>query len=391
MPIPAEAQVLIDEIKAEQKKLKEVSEKHGGRLGEVEERIQKSLDGALAQLKAMETAMSRPQPAAEDLKIRAAGKTKAFLKMVSGGYSSLSDEEKRVLTPEEVKVLQVSQDTAGGYFCPPEFVREIIKGVVEFSPVRELATVTTTSKNSVQFPRRTGVMSASWASEAPASDRSENTNPTYGMETINTHEMVSEQYVSNELLQDSEFDLESELRTDAIECFANAEGAAFITGTGNGKPLGILDTNSGLSATTTASNDTLAAVDFVSCYYALKEKYRKRATWLLNDGIIAAVRKMTNAVTGEFLWVPGFGDEPSTLMGRPYRSSTDMAASVADAAKVAILADFKTGYRIVDRVQISLLRDPYTQGSRSTTKFIFTKRVGGKVVLPEAMRYILIQ
>jgi len=67
---------------------------------------------------------------------------------------------KENLSPDEVKVLTVSNDNTAGYLAPPEYVREIIKGIIEFSPVRSIARVRSTGQRSIQVPKRTGTFSA---------------------------------------------------------------------------------------------------------------------------------------------------------------------------------------------------------------------------------------
>lgn len=46
---------------------------------------------------------------------------------------------------------------------------------------------------------------------------------------------------------------------------------------------------------------------------------------------------------------------------------------------------FKSGYKIVDRSGISLIRDPYTD--KPFVKFYAVKRVGGEVINPAALKF----
>ena len=70
--------------------------------------------------------------------------------------------------PEELKVLMLSDDTAGGYLAPAEFVAEVIKGAAEISPLRLVAWVRQTSARSLEIPRRTGQFTALWTVEIEA-------------------------------------------------------------------------------------------------------------------------------------------------------------------------------------------------------------------------------
>jgi HK97 family phage major capsid protein len=102
-----------------------------------------------------------------------------------------------------------------------------------------------------------------------------------------------------------------------------------------------------------------------------------------------AIRKLKDA-QGQYLWVPGFsaglaGSSPALIDGMPYLQTPDMPDVAANALPVA-LGDFKRGYVISDRVVMSAQRDPYTQNRLGNCRFTFRKRVGGQVVLPEAIK-----
>ena len=66
----------------------------------------------------------------------------------------------------EKKALILADDTLGGYLAPEEYVREIIKGIQEFSPVRQVARVRQTSAKSIEIPKRSGVFNAAWVAES---------------------------------------------------------------------------------------------------------------------------------------------------------------------------------------------------------------------------------
>ena len=51
-----------------------------------------------------------------------------------------------------------------------------------------------------------------------------------------------------------------------------------------------------------------------------------------------------------------------------------------------VFGDMRRAYTIVDRISLAILRDPYTQASTGSIRYIARKRVGGQVVLAEAIR-----
>jgi len=163
-----------------------------------------------------------------------------------------------------------------------------------------------------------------------------------------------------------------------------------VSGNGVGQPEGIT-ANATVAAsykTTSSTSANFTALDCITAYYALKSEYAKSSTWGINRAIVGHIRKFTDGTTGQFLWMPGMLGNPDTLLGRPIVEMTDMASAVASSAVVAILGDFKRGYKIVDRIGMTIQRDPYTQNTAGNVRFLARKRVDGKVVLPEAFRLL---
>jgi HK97 family phage major capsid protein len=291
------------------------------------------------------------------------------------------------LEPAEVKLLTVSNDTTGGYLAPSEYVREIIKGETEASPIRTVARVRQTSNRSVQVPKRTGQFSAQWTGETES--RSETTGLTYGLEELPTHELYALVDISSQDLEDAEFNLEEELALEFADQFAVAEGAAFVNGSGSKRPEGFLtvaevgSTNSGSAATVAdASGQANGLIDL---YHALKTPYANNGTWLLNRTTLSSVRKLKDG-QNNYVWQPGLANGvPNSILGAPYVETPDMPNEAANAFPIAF-GDWRRAYLVVDRISLSVLRDPFTLATTGTVRFIARRRVGGQVVLAEAVR-----
>lgn len=65
-----------------------------------------------------------------------------------------------------------------------------------------------------------------------------------------------------------------------------------------------------------------------------------------------------------------------TLLGKEVRYADDLPDVAANSLSI-LYGDFKEGYLIIDRLGISVLRDPFT--SKGFIKFYTRKRVGGAV------------
>ena len=363
-------------------------------LSKYESLNQKLVQAELAAKNASETAADlaaklnrmgsgKAAPEADEVKARANDWMRAVVRSIARGDGALSESERKSLdgVAAEMKSLSLSPDTLGGYLAPTEYVREIIKGVVEVTPFRSAARIRQTTQKAIQLPRRTGTFSAQWVQEQGT--RSETTGLTYGMDEIPTHEMYALVDITNQMLEDAAFNMESEVRAEATEQFAKAEGAAFLSGSGVGRPFGFLN-NASIATVNSGAAAALTADGLLSVYYSIKTDYARAALWMMNRSTIGQIRRLKDG-DGEYLWAPGLaGGVPNTINGAPYVEAADMP-DVGASAKPVAFGDFRRGYVIVDRIAMEMLRDPYTQATSGAVRMIFRRRVGGQVVLPEAI------
>lgn len=363
-------------------------------LSKYESLNQKLVQAELAAKNASETAADlaaklnrlgsgKAAPEADEVKARANDWMRAVVRSIARGDGALSESERKSLdgVAAEMKSLSLTPDTLGGYLAPTEYVREIIKGVVEVTPFRAAARIRQTTQKAIQLPRRTGTFSAQWVQEQGT--RSETTGLTYGMDEIPTHEMYALVDITNQMLEDAAFNMEAEVRAEATEQFAKAEGAAFLSGSGVGRPFGFLN-NASIATVNSGAAAALTADGLLSVYYGIKTDYARAAVWMLNRSTIGQIRRLKDG-DGEYLWAPGLaGGVPNTINGAPYVEAPDMP-DVGASAKPVAFGDFRRGYVIVDRIAMEMLRDPYTQATSGAVRMIFRRRVGGQVVLPEAI------
>lgn len=340
----------------------------------------------------LETSLKRKGGSFIDADTKGAQRAEDFVRAVVAaqtlGYASLDDVQKKTLDDikSEYKALSVTPDTAGGYLAPIEYVREIIKGETEISPVRSLARVRQTAMKSTQIPKRTGQFAAQWVSEQGT--KTETTGLTYGLEEIHTHELYALVDISNQMLEDSAFNMQSEISEESVEQFALAEGTAFVSGNGVGKPEGFLQ-HSGLTTTASGTAANIADADgqangLITMKHSIKSAYARNATWLLNRTTLGAVRKLKDG-DKNYIWMPGIAlGKPNTIDGDPYVEMPDMPNEGAGNKPIAY-GDFRRAYTWVDRISMEMLRDPYTQATSGNVRYIMRKRVGGQVVLIEAI------
>ncbi|GHA11327.1 peptidase U35 [Devosia pacifica] len=275
---------------------------------------------------------------------------------------------------EELKALVVANDEQAGYLAPPEMATEFIRDLVEFSPIRSVASVRSIGAMSVKYPRRTGITNANWEGET---EESEESNVTFGQVEIPANRISTYVDISNELLSDSAGSAEQEVRLALSEDFAQKEGLAFVEGSGVKQPEGLL-TNAEIEAYLNGHATTLSADKLITMMYDMPATYRNNGSWLMNGTTLGVVRTLKDT-NGAYIWQPGLqAGQPSTLLGRPVVEAVDMP-NVASGEFPIIYGDF-SAYRIVDRLAMSILVDPYTLAKKNMTRIHANRRVGGKVI-----------
>lgn len=296
---------------------------------------------------------------------------------------------KNHLTAEEVKfvqeqkVLQLGNDAQAGYLAPTDYIQEILKNVVQFSPIRALATKRTTSKSSISIPKRVTTAAALWTAELGS--RTETQNPTFGLENIATHEMYAMTKISRVELEDAAFDLQAFMLAEYAEQFGVTEGAAFVNGTGIGQPEGLL-TNPNIGYTPLGNATQLTGDGLIELFYALKEQYLLNATWVCARSTLKTIRQLKDG-TGQYLWAPGIQADarPANILDRPYVTAPDMPAVGANTFPI-IFGDFARGTMLVDRLAMEMMVDPFSSKLQGMIEFSARQRVGFQVVITEALQ-----
>lgn len=288
----------------------------------------------------------------------------------------------------DTKTLTVGTDADGGYTVPTPLDNEIRKHVVELSPMRSICRTRTMTAKSLEIPIRTTIPTAGWKDEAVNSDLSQQV---YAEAVVTNHRQTVTVASTRDLLNDSAFNMEAEIASDAALAFAKGEGVAFISGTGdaNFQPEGIL-TNATLvaGARETANVGALDADDMLDLIGDIKQGYNPM--YIFNKKTMVALRKLKDS-QGQYLWAPSInGGVASTFAGENYAIMQDMPDIGAGNYAVAY-GDFMRGYEIYDRVGMSVIRDNVTQARAQIINWTFARWLTGKVILPEAIKLLEIK
>lgn len=272
-------------------------------------------------------------------------------------------------------VLQEKVDADGGYLVPEEYDNRLIQTLNGENIMRSLANIITTSGDHKINIAATNP-AAAWIEEGGQLTFGE---ATFKQVLLDAHKLHVAIKVTEELLYDSAFNLEDYILEQFGKALANAEEDAFLNGDGTGKPTGIFhETNGGthLTEVTAFKSD-----DIINLIHALKRPYRKNAAFIMNDKLIATVRKLKDG-NGAYMWQPSYQvGEPDTLLGYPIYTS-----AFAPEGKIAF-GDFSY-YNIGDRGTRSFKQLTELFAGNGMIGFVAKERVDGKLILPEAVQIL---
>jgi len=290
--------------------------------------------------------------------------------------------------------LNKGADPEGGYLAPVEWDRTITDKLVEVSAMRSIASVQNISSAGFTKLFNLRGTGSGWVGEEEA--RPETSTPTFGSMVITPGEIYANPGATQGMLDDAAIDLESWLANEVQTEFAKQEGLAFVAGNGVNKPNGFLSyatgaANAGANPLGAIGVDPAAATtavtedELLDLIYGTPASYTNGARFVMNRTTLGKIRKLRDA-DGRQLWQPSsVAGQPSQLLAYPVTEMPDMPDMAANTTPIAF-GNFARGYLIVDRTGVRVLRDPFT--AKPKVLFYTTKRVGGAVVDPKAIRIL---
>ena len=273
-------------------------------------------------------------------------------------------------------ILQEGVDADGGYLVPEEYDNRLIQTLSEENIMRRLGHVITTSgEHKINIAATKPA--AAWIEEGGALQFSD---ATFSQILLDAHKLHVAIKVTEELLYDNAFNLESYIIEQFGKALANAEEDAFLNGTGVGQPLGLFAETGGgqLAGTLTAA---MKADDILSLVYALKRPYRKNASFIMNDKTVAQIRKFKDN-NGAYIWQPSYqANEPDRILGYSVHTSEYVPED-------AIAFGDYSYYNIGDRGTRSFKQLTELFAGNGMIGYVAKERVDGKLILPEAVQIL---
>ncbi|WP_203310489.1 phage major capsid protein [Sphingomonas beigongshangi] len=289
--------------------------------------------------------------------------------------------------------MSVGSNPDGGYTAPVEWDRTIQGRLKLISPMRQYSTVETVGTAGFVKLFNDRAVGSGWVGETAS--RPATSTPQLSPLTFGNGEIYAFPFVTQQLLDDSQIDIEGWLSGEVATEFDRQEAIAFLSGNGVNKPQGLLNYITGGSAAAihpwgdikSLNSGTAAAVDkpdnIVKLVYSLPTQYQGNARFFANLNTHGTLRLLKDG-QGNYLWQPSYqAGEPATLMGRPLVEMPDLP-DIAAGSFSLLYGDMAETYLIMDRIGVRVIRDALT--NKPFIGFYTTKRVGGGVKNPDAMK-----
>ena len=398
-------QEAVDELhKATERQDGEIK-KFGEPLAETKSAIER-IDGTLTDLMAQKAEWDKLQSRMDDIEVKMQRATvpvpgnggapdeanrarkDAFYRWIRGGEQAITPQEKKALV----------EDATGQYIIEPELDAEIERLLPKVTIVRGLATIRTIGKDRIKM-RSMGGVSVGWGKLETGTEITES-DLTPGAPT---YQYVEDLYglakIGEDELMDADINLESILAEEFSRALGETEEAAFVVGTGHdyNQPEGFTVNATLVAATkTTTAANAITVEDCMDVVYECPTQFRRNGVFLVNSQTELALRKLRagGSTTGDgaFLWQPSVqAGLPSTFIGRPIYTQDDMKKLTDTAQIILAFGDFKTGYRIVDRVGMSLQRLTELYSEAGLVGFKIHKRVTGGVMKASQKPIVLLK
>ncbi len=266
--------------------------------------------------------------------------------------------------------------------APPEFMTELLELPPEppflFDRVRKVPTKTGT----IRWPKVTqtdgseyGGVVVDWIGEAGEKPKTE---PIFEQVSIQTHELAARTEISRTLLSRSVIDMTQFIGREFRGAIMNEKDNVFLTGSGVGRPLGIMNT-SGVRTVARQLAGDVSYDDLVNMEHAIRVNHRAGSVWVMADDVIKILRKkkdtdgrplfVENSRTGAF----------DMLFGKPVIATHRLTEEFDD----VVFGDWRQ-YIAPIETDVVILRSDHRKIENNIVVFVVFIMCGGKPVQERA-------
>jgi HK97 family phage major capsid protein len=317
----------------------------------------------------------------------------AFMKKVSGGGGAeamLNRDEQAAMeavgAAMSERALQIGEGKLGGFAVPFTLDPTImLTSGGSVNPLRQLASVATITGSEWKGISSAGV-TAAFAKEL--TEVGDNT-PELSQPAIKPERAQAFVPASIEATQDWS-NLQEELRRLFTDAKETLEATKFATGDGTDEPAGII--TGATEVLESAEAGKVGIADYYALQAALPPRFQANAHTLMALAISNAAYRLVGGGSTE----PSlFNEDRSQFLGKPWAELSTLDATIATGKNVAVYGDIAAGFKIVDRVGLTIEVIPHLFGENNrpigARGFYAFWRTGSKVVNKAALRVLKVK
>lgn len=365
-----------DDIEKAGQKLTEL-EKKANKIAELEEKLNKSSEemekmaGALDEV--MRKGMENPETVNK-------AQNEAFEKYLRTGDKSIEGLEKAAIGTGQATVL-----------IPTILSNEILKETKEVSNFLMQGKIYQGSGDYIKIPVRNDITPANQIVKEGQGNTQDGTLG-YTPKEIRAGYRQVRYPITDELVQDSAFDMVGELKEAISEEFGQTLSDLTVKGTYNASTEQFIEgflTNTAVTgaAITTATTKKVTADDLVKLETGMKASYRKGAAYFVSSKLYEDMKLWKDA-DGRFLWANII--EGATMKFNGYPVYVEEFLDDIDTGKYpAVFCDFKKGYAYY--LKKGFEQELHRNVNERTTEYYTRIRIGGGVIRPKAFSVLKVK
>lgn len=332
----------------------------------------------------------RGTPAGSGDKGKALEYRDAYKVWFTQGDNALTSEMRVLMAEKRGTNTQLAGTTTlGGYTIDTELFNEIVPAMKSFSGIAQACRfINTTGGNTLYVPTVDDTSTeANLIAEAASITVQDQT---YGQKQLDAYKFATQMKISWELMQDSAFNMDAEIRNAFAPRFGRAMNSYCTTGTGSSQPNGVVTASTLGKTTALATAFTFAEI--TDLIHSVDPAYRASTTcgFMFHDNVLAAIKKLAiGASDARSLWVPSWRDgEPDRIEGYRYWVNQGMDSTIDTASKIMLFGDFQYyAIRMVQELVTLRLNERYADNG--LVGYIGYMRWDGECLNTAAIKHML--
>ncbi len=254
--------------------------------------------------------------------------------------------------------------------------------VNQFSSIRKISQKMEVKTNIIEILQTNENFQAGWVSYNE--NREETSIPKIKKLKIHCHELYAQPMIAQQVIDDSIISIENWISNNIYKSFIEKEEIGFLFGSKENEPEGIALS---MNAENTVESE-ITYESLIKLMNIIPDNLFKNTKFMMHRETLYEIQKIQD-VNNKNIYQSAISDKiPESLFGIEVIINNHMpsVSQYKNDKPLIILGNFYSGYLIIDRSEIDIIHDPYTE--KPFVKFYAVKRVGGAVVNSKSFAFL---